>query len=104
MRAAIEFRKPGDDRWDFLGDFTAPPEELATARALLDGCEDPYDVIDSLSEILYDTLDILRKDGFLARVTFKEENRVTAGLQYASCRRTGATDRFEKFTRLKCLP
>jgi hypothetical protein len=74
VRPAIEFKKPEDERWDFLGNFTASDEEMAAARKLLKGRDDPLEVLHQLAGILFDTMDVLKKDGYQVRVVFKEDH------------------------------
>jgi hypothetical protein len=71
----IEFKKPTASEWDFLGRFTATPVEISELRALLEGLDDPYEVLDQIEvPIVRDALCILRDDGLESRVAFKEDH------------------------------
>jgi hypothetical protein len=74
-KMVIEFRRPESAAWDSLGTFAALSEnDVAELREVLEGRE-PLDSIDQITNpLVADTLDILRKDGYLVRVTFPTDN------------------------------
>jgi hypothetical protein len=74
MHVTIEFQKPAASRWETLGNFTASEKELTELQELLEGREDPFEVLDCITNrLIFDTLDILRSDGYRARVRFHED-------------------------------
>jgi hypothetical protein len=68
------FRKPGASAWDSLGRFTASESALAALRDLLTDRE-PYEGLEqirAIDQLLFDALDILREDGYEARLRFED--------------------------------
>jgi len=67
----VMFRKPGVAAWDTsLGKFTAS-ENVITALAELLAEREPYEALEqirAIDQLLFDTLDILKADGFEVRL------------------------------------
>lgn len=75
MRMTIEFKRPEATAWDSLGTFSATEDEMAELRELLDGHDNPCEILDRISNrLVADALDILRADGYMARVSFPADN------------------------------
>jgi hypothetical protein len=75
MHVIVELRKPEDPTWDRVGTFTAAPAEIAALREVLQRHESPFDALPFLPRgLLYDTLDIIKAEGWLARVVFLEDS------------------------------
>ena len=75
MAVVIEFKPHGARQWDFLGRFSASEEELLALRELLQSHDDLWAVLDRIPKgLLWDTLDVLRSEGYEARVSFVEDN------------------------------
>jgi hypothetical protein len=74
VRVLVELRKPEAATWDHVGVFAAAPEELAALRSVLSRHENPIDALPLLPRgLLWDTIDVIRAEGWLARVRFVED-------------------------------
>jgi hypothetical protein len=68
-------KRSEETAWDLVGTFAASRDELSDLRGLLDGREDPYEVLDQITHrLIFDVLQIIRDDGYQARVQFLEEH------------------------------
>jgi hypothetical protein len=75
-RITVELQRPGEPGWDFVGSFTASESAIAALRELLEGRE-PYEVlggIRAIDQLLFDTLAIIKSEGWAARVSFIEDH------------------------------
>jgi len=75
-RITVELQRPGEIGWDFVGSFTASESAVAALRELLKDRE-PYEVLEgirAIDQLLFDTLDIIKSEGWLARVSFLEDH------------------------------
>jgi hypothetical protein len=73
-RVIISMRRPGATASSSLGNFSASDGEIAELRELLEGRE-PFEVLECIPRgLIWDALDILRSDGYEARVTFHEDH------------------------------
>jgi hypothetical protein len=71
----IEFKRAESTAWQRLSSLTPSAPELAELKAALDGRKDPYEILDRLAKgTAWDTLDVLRDDGFMLRVLFPENH------------------------------
>lgn len=73
-RMTIHMLPPGET-WRPLGNFSADSDaQMAELKALLEG-RDPFEVMDRVpNQMVWDVLDILRKDGCEARVEFHDDH------------------------------
>jgi hypothetical protein len=75
VRVLIELRRPEDSTWDRVGVFSAAPDEIAALRSVLSRHENPFDALGQLpAGIVFDTLDIIRAEGWFARVSLLEDH------------------------------
>jgi hypothetical protein len=58
-----------------VGTFSAAPEEITVLREVLVQHESPFDALPHLPRgLLWDTLDVIKCEGWFARVTFLEDH------------------------------
>jgi hypothetical protein len=75
VRVLVEHRRQEDSTWDRVGVFAAAPEEIVALRSVLSRYENPFDALSQLpAGIVFDTLDIIKAEGWLARVSFLEDH------------------------------
>jgi hypothetical protein len=69
----IEMKRPEATKWEVLGQLTDCPEHvLAELRDLLEG-QAPFEVMhQDTHQLVFDVLDVLKADGFQARIRFFE--------------------------------
>jgi hypothetical protein len=71
----IELRTQEDPQWDRVGVFSADPLEIETLRRVLERHGNPIDALPHLPRgLLWDAIDSIRENGWMARVTFVEDN------------------------------
>jgi hypothetical protein len=72
----VELKRPGETQYHFVGRFRANETAVAALKELLAGRE-PFDVLDeirAIDQLLFDTLEIIKSEGWAARVLCVEEH------------------------------
>jgi hypothetical protein len=71
VHVTIHMKKPDATVWDSVGNFSGTEEEISELRQLLEGRRSPFEVMGEITnQLIWDTLDIIKSDGYQARIEF----------------------------------